>query len=950
MKGLQLDGNIRARTIPESDEPATRRDGLVFDRVFCPAELPDPFDSIEWEFRTAEIRDDDGNILFAQKECEIPKSWSQLAANVVVNKYFFGEVGTPGRETSVRQLVYRVTRTIADWGLADGYFVSKDDCERFYRDLAWLCLHQYGAFNSPVWFNVGLFTQYGQESDSTAWHWNPESGVAERVANAYEFPQASACFIQGVEDTIEGIMRLATSEALLFKFGSGTGTDLSPLRSSREKISGGGTPSGPLSFMRVFDQIAGVVKSGGKTRRAAKMQSLQIWHPDILDFIEAKWKEELKAKTLIASGNYDASFNGETYNSVLFQNANLSVRLSDEFLKSVEQQGRWYTHWVTDASVAGPDWESQYLLERIATCAWHCGDPGVQFDSTINRWHTCPNSGRINASNPCSEFMFIDDSACNLASLNLMKFRMDERRFDVKRFEAACRIFIVAQDILVDRASYPTKEIAINSHRFRPLGLGYANLGGLLMNLGFPYDSDAARGWCGCITAIMHASANLTSIQMARELGSFCGYEDNAKPMNAVMEIHRAAVSTIDNAAPPALRKVATDLWQQVVEEGRRDGFRNAQVTVLAPTGTIGFMMDCCTTGIEPDIALVKYKQLAGGGTLKIVNDTVAAALAVLGYDDDEIKSIIAYIDENDTIEGAEKLDQRHLPVFDCAFRSVKGTRNIDWRAHLEMMAAAQPFLSGAISKTVNMRGDVSVGDVADACMLAWRLGLKAIAIYRDGSRHQQPLTVGSRTGNNVAGDGPRRERLPHTRKSVTHKFSISGHEGYITTGMYPDGRPGELFIVMAKEGSTVGGLMDCFGTAISICLQYGVPLEVLVRKFSHTRFEPMGLTKNPEIQMAKSIVDYIFRWMQKRFLPTDEVLQRTADEYIQVDSTGESTTDTETTRLFSDAPPRMREGRNAQFSGFQLDAPACEHCGAITVRNGNCYLCHNCGNSMGCS
>jgi len=951
----QLDTDANDTLEVANPEMDTR--GLRFNSEFCPPDVVDPFDTTLWERRSAEIKDDQGKRLFEQKDCEIPADWSQLATNVVVNKYFYGEAGTPERETSVRQLIHRVTRTIADWGMKDGYFATAEDGENFYRDLTWLCLHQHGAFNSPVWFNVGLFHQYDVKGARCTWHWDSESDSVRQPDNPYEFPQASACFIQSVDDTMEDIMRLVGSEAMLFKFGSGTGTDLSTLRSWREKLAGGGQPSGPLSFMRVFDQVAGVVKSGGKTRRAAKMQSLQVWHPDILEFIECKWKEEQKAQTLIASGKYEANFNGEAYSSIAFQNANLSVRLSDEFLRSVDQQGDWTTHWVTDPTKSGPTWKSQHVLNRMAECAWHCGDPGVQYDTTINRWHTCPNSGRINASNPCSEYMFLDDSACNLASINLMKFRCPDGHFDAERFQKACRIFLIAQDILVDRASYPTAPIAENSHRFRPLGLGYANLGGLLMSSGVPYDSEAAHGLCGSITAIMHASANLASIELARAVGTFAEYQTNREPMNRVMEMHRAAVADIERQAPDNLRATAAILWDRVVREGGQYGFRNAQVTVLAPTGTIGFMMDCATTGIEPDIALVKFKQLAGGGMLKIVNQTVPLALRRLGYDETQIQAIVAHLDQHNCIESSPDLDKSHLAVFDCAFKPDSGTRFISWRAHIRMMAAAQPFLSGAISKTVNMPHDVKPSDIADAYQWGWRMGLKAIAIYRDGSKQSQPVSTGAADskGKDKADSRPRRERLPNTRQSLTHKFDIAGHEGYITIGLYPDGRPGELFIVMAKEGSTVGGLMDSFGTAISICLQYGVPLDVLVNKFSHTRFEPMGFTSDPDIRIAKSLVDYIFRWLGKTFLPStaaavaeDDATDSPVDSANHrgaIKSTGASAL-----TIKSNTTVTHDQNREDQFSRFQSDAPSCGNCGSITVRNGNCYLCHNCGNSLGCS
>jgi ribonucleoside-diphosphate reductase alpha chain len=1004
--------------------------GLKIDARFCPAEVADPFDTVQWELRSAQIKDENGKLMFEQKDAEIPASWSQLATNVVVSKYFYGENGTPERERSVRQLIHRVTRTIADWGRADGYFTGDDDAERFYRELTWLCLHQHGAFNSPVWFNVGLFHINGVSGAKCNWRWNPETMDVEQPENPYEYPQGSACFIQSVEDNMEAIMSLATSEAMLFKFGSGTGTDLSTLRSYREKLAGGGKPSGPLSFMRVYDQIAAVVKSGGKTRRAAKMQSLKIWHPDILDFIECKWKEEKKAHCLIEKGGYEANFNGEAYSSILFQNANLSVRVTDEFMQAVRDNQKWTTHWVTEPGKEGPSYEARWLLGRMSECAWHCGDPGVQYDTTINNWHTCPNSGRINASNPCSEYMFLDNTACNLASINLMKFRKDDGTFDVDRFKAAARIFFIAQEILVDHASYPTPDIARNSHLFRPLGLGYANLGSLLMSEGLPYDSEAGYSVCGSITALLHGTANLASAEMAAVVGPFEGFHKNREPMLRVMQMHRDAVEKIGDAGPKYLKDAARQLWDEVVSLGKKVGYRNAQATVLAPTGTISFMMDCDTTGIEPDIALVKYKQLAGGGMLKIINNTAPLALKKLGYDDPTIKGIVNYIAEHDTIEGAPQLKDEHLPVFDCAFKPAGGIRSINWRAHVRMMAAAQPFLSGAISKTVNMPADSTPQDIADAYFWGWELGLKALAIYRDGSKQSQPLNTKAEGDKKEKDEKviviarPRRERLPDTRNSVTHKFNVGGHEGYINVGMYDDGRPGELFITMAKEGSTVGGMMDAFGTAISVALQYGVPLEDLVNKFSHMRFEPMGHTTNPEIRIAKSVVDYIFRWMGIRFLagykeanssiggpgktpaaaeeddasargpaaktvggpvplPRENKVQgatetkvRTAPPAAAEKSNGHSNghasgaakpAEPEALRSETQRPPLpLGEGRgegpalridgngpavrSEQFARFQLDAPSCENCGAITVRNGNCYLCHNCGNSMGCS
>jgi ribonucleoside-diphosphate reductase alpha chain len=1009
--------------------------GLRVDSVFCPAEVADPFDTVTWELRTAAIKGEVGNVLFEQHGCEVPSTWSQLATNVVVSKYFYGEVNTPERETSVRQVIHRVSRTIADWGIQQGYFASDADGERFYRDLTWLCLHQHGAFNSPVWFNVGLFHQYGVTGAQCNWHWNQETETVEQPENPYQYPQGSACFIQSVDDHMESIMELARSEAMLFKFGSGTGTDLSTIRSHREMLAG-----------------------GGKTRRAAKMQSIKIWHPDVLEFIECKAKEEAKARILIEKGGYDSNFNGEAYSSIMFQNANLSVRVTDDFLDAVEKDAQWSTHWVTDPAQAGPSYKARDMIAKMAENAWQCGDPGVQYDSTINEWHTCPNSGRINASNPCSEYMFLDETACNLASINLMKFRLADGSFDVERFEAACRTFFIAQEILVDNASYPTKKIAANSHAFRPLGLGYSNLGSLMMSTGLPYDSAAAHGLCGAITAILHGAANLTSSELAAAVGPFAGYAANRDPMLRVMEMHREKVDEIDPACPEYLVEAARRIWDDVLAQGRQFGFRNAQATVLAPTGTISFMMDCDTTGIEPDIALVKYKQLAGGGMLKIVNQTVPLALSTMGYDEPQIKSILDYIEKNDTIEGAPDLKTEHLPVFDCAFPPANGVRSIQWQAHVQAMAAAQPFLSGAISKTVNMPRDTTPADIASAYLMGGRLGLKALAIYRDGSKESQPLNTKSETDKASAKvtAAPRRERLPDTRRSVTHKFSLAGHEGYLTVGLYEDGRPGELFITMAKEGSTIGGLMDCFGTAISMSLQYGVPLEVLVNKFSHTRFEPMGHTKNPDIRIAKSIVDYIFRWMGITFIQgyreaniglieKSNVPEESGSEGASSDRAGGATkaaapklaqgpsregaiagpwetSKAETSKaggisgssasngangsatnghstngngstgsngtgataglsssaggaptsaklggstagkpkseasLLERAGALMTRGegnlgnRADQFARFQTDAPSCDNCGSITVRNGNCYLCHNCGNSMGCS
>ncbi|MGZ3469114.1 MAG: vitamin B12-dependent ribonucleotide reductase [Isosphaeraceae bacterium] len=985
-----------------SKERGRKRTGMEVARVFS-TEGVSPFDRIEWDFRTAEIKDEHGRTIFQQTDCEIPRGWSQLATNVVASKYFYGDVasgnGCPSegkREYSVRQLVDRVTRTIADWGRDDGYFATPEDGERFYDELTSLCVNQYGAFNSPVWFNVGLYHRYGIAGPANNWRWDEETRTVVRATSAYQTPQASACFIQSVNDDMESIMRLAHSEAMLFKFGSGTGTDLSTLRSSQENLSGGGKPSGPVSFMRVYDAIASVVKSGGKTRRAAKMQTLKCWHPDVLEFIECKTKEEAKAQALIRAG-YEANFNGEAYGSVMFQNANLSVRCSDAFLRSAENDQEWTTRAVTTGRPM-QTYKAKMLLDKIALGTWLCGDPGVQYEDTIQRWHTCPNTAPINSSNPCSEYMFIDDSACNLSSLNLMKFCREDGSFDAERFRAAVRIFITAQEILVDHASYPTEKIAQNSHRFRPLGLGFANLGSLLMGSGLPYDSDAGRSLAAAITAIMHGQCYLTSAEHAAHVGPFDGFALNREPMLKVMEMHRATALAIDSSAPADLRAAAGAVWAECLDHGRKHGYRNSQVTVLAPTGTIAFMMDCDTTGIEPDIALVKYKQLAGGGMLKIVNRTVPMALRKLGYDEPTIRGILNHIDEHDTIEQAPGLRDEHLPVFDCAFAPPQGGRSIHFRGHLKLMAAVQPFLSGAISKTCNVPHEATVEDIRDAYLEGWKLGLKALAIYRDGSKGSQPVSTKDESKEKEKETPvalaepappapqiiyqPRRERLPHTRRSVTHKFDIQGHEGYINVGFYPDGRPGELFITMAKEGSTIGGLMDVLGTAISIGLQYGVPLEVFVNKFAHSRFEPAGFTKNPDIPIAKSIADYIFRWMGMAFIPgyreANAPRRPGADEsepapagtpVLKVNGVRSATiADLEHAeavmgaRAYQQAaaqPPvavsetPLADGlseQDRQFAHFQSDAPACDNCGALTVRCGTCYRCFNCGNSMGCS
>ncbi len=948
--------------------------GLPVPRIFSTKGV-NPFDSVEWERRKAVIGDEKGKTIFEQDNVEMPKTWSMLATNVVASKYFYGELGTDRREYSLRQLVHRVARTISDWGIKDGYFETAEDGDAFYNELTYLLLHQYGSFNSPVWFNCGLYQQYGIGKNAGAGlcYWNRQKRAIELAATQYEHPQCSACFIQACEDTMEGIMGLARSEAMLFKFGSGTGSDLSTLRSSREKLSGGGRPSGPLSFLKVYDAIASVVKSGGKTRRAAKMNTLKCWHPDIKEFVEAKSKEEKKAWALIEQG-YAGDFNGDAYGSVCFQNENLSVRLNDDFMKAVVEDREWQTHWVTDPNRPGPAYKARDLMRWIAEGTWICGDPGVQYEDTIQRWHTCKSTAPINSSNPCSEYMFLDNSSCNLASLNLLKFMREDGSFDTARFKAAVDIFITAQEIIVDNASYPTETIALNSHLFRPLGLGYANLGSLLMALGLPYDSEEGRGMAGAITALMHFEAYTQSARIAGQMGPFDGFEKNREPMLEVVQMHRDAIAGIHSSCPSPLLDAARQAADAAVEFGKRHGYRNAQVTVLAPTGTIGFMMDCDTTGVEPDIAIVKYKLLAGGGMLKLVNRTVPMALRRLGYAQPQIDGIIDFIDSNDTIEGAPSLKDDHLPVFDCAFKPRNGKRYIPYLAHVKMMSAVQPFLSGAISKTVNMPNEATVDEIMQTYMEGWKLGLKALAIYRDGCKRSQPVNTGKtevkteaiaevKPGGNGSKARPLRRRMPTTRQSITHKFDIAGHEGYLTVGLYDDGQPGELFITMAKEGSTIGGLMDSFGTAISLCLQYGVPVKTLVEKFAHSRFEPSGFTKNPDIPIAKSLTDYIFRWMGHTFLegfkvpaPAKSLQPENGHAAHAEEKKPAAVAAPSPTELPKNtAPVNTREGMdvrqlNETVKTFQEDAPLCDQCGAITVRNGACYRCFNCGNSMGCS
>ncbi len=959
--------------------------GLTFSRRFSSPDVS-PYDEIQWERRTAAITDTKGNTIFEQKDVEVPADWSMTATNIVASKYLHGQLGTPERETGVRQLVARVVESVRDWGLAGGYFASSADAAIFHDELAKMLLTQRAAFNSPVWFNVGC-DRLEPEADGQNWHWDPVTGGVKYSATGYRNPQCSACFINAVDDSLDSILTLAKTEGMLFKWGSGTGTNLSSIRGSMEMLSGGGTASGPLSFMRGFDAFAGVIKSGGKTRRAAKMVILNVDHPDIVDFIECKAKEEAKAFTLIKAGYDGSGPDSEAYSSIFFQNANNSVRVSDEFMRAYEADGDFMTYTVKGHEPV-KSYKAREIVHKIAKATWECGDPGMQFDSTINKWHTSKNTARINASNPCSEYMFLDNSACNLASLNLLKFVTPAGVFDISAYRHAIAVMITAMEILVDNSGYPTEAIARNSHDYRPLGLGYANLGALLMAFGLPYDSAAGRDFAAAVTAIMTgqsylqsailaaycpplASATPLTAQVERQGGACPGFYVNREPFLDVIRMHRAEVNNIGKpraatAAEPftvpqfdALIDASRECWDMALLYGERHGYRNSQTTVLAPTGTIGFMMDCDTTGIEPDLALVKYKKLVGGGMIKIVNNTVPAALFKLGYSNSEVDAIVSYIDATGTIEGAPGIRPEHLAVFDCSLKPAKGTRSIHYMGHIKMMAAAQPFLSGAISKTVNLPREATVEEIAEAYAEGWRQGIKAIAIYRDGSKGTQPLNTSvdekkepseleaaaGRVLSHLASAQPAaeadlkaleahpgavlevsakqvaaaaaafqnaleeiakaaavpvlapapalnttpgaakdeaqdtnappravRHRLPEERASITHKFSIAGHEGYITVGLYPNGQPGEIFIRMAKEGSTVSGLMDAFATAVSLALQHGVPLKILCEKFAHTRFEPSGWTGNEQIGYAKSLMDYIFRWLHLRFLSGEQL------------------------------------------------------------------------------
>ena len=1086
--------------------------GLKFTRRFS-REGVSPYDEVQWERRTASITDTKGNTIFEQKDVEIPVDWSMTATNIVASKYLHGQIGMPERESGVRQLVSRVAETIRDWGMKGGYFASAEDAAVFHDELVNMLLTQKAAFNSPVWFNVGC-DRLEPDADGQNWHWDAATGGVHYAPTGYKNPQCSACFINAVDDSLDSILTLAKTEGMLFKWGSGTGTNLSSLRGSTENLSGGGKASGPMSFMRGFDAFAGVIKSGGKTRRAAKMVILNVDHPDIMDFIDCKSKEEAKAFALVRAGYDGSGPDSEAYSSIFFQNANNSVRVSDEFMHAYEKDGDFTTYTVNGHEPAAT-YKARDIMHKIADATWRCGDPGMQFDTTINKWHTSKNTARINASNPCSEYMFLDNSACNLASFNLMKFVNAGGVFEIDAYRHGISVMITAMEILVDNSGYPTEAIARNSHDYRPLGLGYANLGALLMAFGLPYDSAAGRDLAAALTAIMCGQAYLQSSVIAancpaiasatpltasveRQGGACPGYYVNREPFLDVIRMHRAEVNNIGKSrtagepfnAPQldALIDASRESWDAALACGERYGYRNSQVTVLAPTGTIGFMMDCDTTGIEPDLALVKYKKLVGGGMIKIVNNTVPAALFKLGYDHEEVNAIVSYIDATGTIEGAPGIKPEHLSVFDCSFKPSKGTRSIHYMGHIKMMAATQPFLSGAISKTVNLPQEATVEDVAEAYAESWRQGIKAVAIYRDGSKGTQPLNTSmdakkepsaldaaatrllanlaasqaavdadlkaleAKPGEKVevsakqlaqvaealkkAQDDvakasavmvlmskpqepaveparetqdlnapPRavRHRLQEERASITHKFSIAGHEGYITVGLYPNGQPGEIFIRMAKEGSTVSGLMDAFATSISLALQHGVQLKVLCEKFAHTRFEPSGWTGNEQIGYAKSLMDYIFRWLNLRFLSGDQltlfaglmprapelpaspsILEENEEEEAippsqhlakmaqdlakrlnQVSSRtsaaaggGGIAPDMHAAQTPATAPsmPNLQDrglyhAADAMREMYEMgDAPSCSTCGAIMVRNGSCYRCMSCGSTSGCS
>ncbi|MBX3126936.1 MAG: vitamin B12-dependent ribonucleotide reductase [Polyangiaceae bacterium] len=1057
------EGSVKSSATPKAEKRASKkRRGLEFERRFTePGQTG--FEAVTWELRKSVITNPDGSVVFKMEGAEIPAPWSQLATDIVVSKYF-RKAGLNGDskqgESSVRQVVYRIAHTLRAAGeRLGGYFATKKDADAFEAELTFLLVNQYGAFNSPVWFNCGLFHEYGVEGSGGNWAWNDQVGAVAETKNAYEHPQCSACFIQSASDDLMSIYDLVKSEARLFKYGSGTGSNFSRIRGKQEKLSGGGTSSGLMSFLEVFDRAAGATKSGGTTRRAAKMVCLDMDHPEIADFIQWKVREERKARALIAAG-YESDFNGEAYRTISGQNSNNSVRVSDEFMTAALSGGKWQTIARTSGKVVDT-LDAADLWTMVAESAWGCADPGVQYDTTINRWHTCPNSGRINASNPCSEYMFLDDTACNLSSLNLTKFLRADGSFDVAGYRHAVDVFFTAQEILVDFSSYPTAPIAKNSHDYRPLGLGYANLGTVLMLLGVPYDSNKGRSIAAALTAILCGHAYRQSAKIAASKQPFPGYEKNREPMLRVMRMHQEAAYAINrDECPEELWRAASEDWDEAVRLGEQHGYRNAQATVLAPTGTIGLLMDCDTTGIEPDFALVKFKKLAGGGYFKIVNQSVPAALTKLGYSPAQVSEIVAYVSGTNTllgsphvnrvslkqkgltdaeldkveqaipgvfdltlafapwvlgkeayerlgigpermsqpgfnllkhlgfdaaqiqeagdvivgrmtVEGAPFLALEHYPVFDCANRCGRtGERFLAPMAHVHMMAATQPFLSGAISKTVNLPSEASVEDVREIYEQGWKLGLKAVALYRDGCKASQPLTSSGDKKTDAADSTtpvaaltiatrPQgiRVRLPKKRAGFTQEALVGGHKVFLRTGEYDDGTLGEIFIDMHKEGAAFRSLMNCFAMAVSVGLQYGVPLDTYVEQFTFTRFEPHGVVGgHPNIKFATSIVDYIFRVLGVEYLQRYDFAQVKPEEQPAALPHIEDPTAplAVPVALAEDAQnlvgTEVHGALDAQLEEMMGDAPVCDGCGHITVRNGACYKCLNCGNSMGCS
>ena len=1014
------------------DNKKQKRNGMQIFRRFSKKNV-NPFDEVKYQKRISKISETSGKVIFEQSNVEVPESWSQLATDILASKYF-RRAGVPetGGENSAKQAIYRVAHTIRDFGEEQDYFASKEDADSFEAELTHILINQKGAFNSPVWFNVGLFHQYGVKGNGGNYYWEPESNTIKESTDSFSNPQGSACFINSVEDDLMSIFDLVKTEAKLFKFGSGTGTNFSILRSKEEKLSGGGTSSGLISFLEVLDKGAAATKSGGTTRRAAKMVILDVDHPEILDFINWKVNEEEKAKTLINSG-YPADFNGEAYRTVSGQNSNNSVRVPDKFLQAVENNNSWETKYRMNGEVANT-YDAGEIMNKICEAAWATADPGMQFHDTINRWHTCPNTGPINASNPCSEYMFLDNTACNLASVNLIKYLKEDGTFDVEGFRHTCKILFIAQEILVDLSSYPSEEIAQNSHDFRPLGLGYANLGTLLMVKGISYDSDEARALAGAITAIMNGHAYRVSSELAKVKGAFNGYSINSQPMLKVMQMHRNAVDEIDKKlCPEYLLDAARNDCDDAIHFGKKYGFRNAQATVLAPTGTIGLLMDCDTTGVEPDFALVKWKKLAGGGSLKIINQSIPRALKNLGYSEDEILDIInyvlgidsienaphinpaglkklgysdkqikeakldieqnkmlnkftryinqkelkkhgltdkqieevlLYINGRETVEGAPHLQEKHYKIFDTANKCGIGERYIEPMGHVRMMAAVQPFLSGAISKTVNIPHESTVEEIREIYMQSWKMGVKAIAMYRDGSKGSQVITTKSEEQANKDEEFsretallrealndivPRGKKLslPRKRKGVNYAATIGGQKIFFRTGEYNENEIGEIFIDMFKAGASYKSLLNCFAVAVSLGLQYGVPLEKYVEKFIFTRFEPAGLTDHPNIRNATSVLDFIFRVLAFDYIGRTDIVQvppKLDDTAPNIEEEIEERNDIGQTDSTNSINPDTFSEHN------DSDAPFCDICGSVTVRNGACYKCLNCGSSMGCS